>query len=314
MTIKMGRLINELLTGKRLVKTEASWAPLIFCQGLTGNQKILAELQYEEAYDEAIEMEIPTEKELKIDLHRNAVWTFAQDKILKECTENVKTLKKQLEPARYKRARFKALEKRVKKATEKRDKLFSYKHALFSNSAERYAEEQKIWWGIHKMAFHTNGDPIWQDYEDFANFDIDEVTKIVNAHLLGFRLPIEDVRRVARNGEWRIYYNSCKDSSNLFNRALSDLDDNQLNVLYWSVIYDNALNAYEPPGDDVFDDDDLFDGWLDAQARQRRKDRAKSRHSKGGGGGDLHESFVMTDEEGATMLYDEIGPQIHDKR
>jgi len=306
MSFNPGRIINELLAGKRLVKTGAAWAPIIFCQGLTGEEKILAELEYEKAMDEAIDMDIPTEADLKQGLMLSGVWGPSQDRILKESTAEVKRISKSLKALKYKRARFNAANRKLKKSQERRDSLFLYKNSLFSNTAERYAQEQKIWWGIHKMAFYTNGDPIWSTYDDFANCDIDDTTLIVNAYLGGFRLSSHDARRIARHPEWRIYFNTCKNSRDLFSRPLCDLDENQSYVLYWSVVYDNAINSYEPPSDETLEDDDLFDSWLESTAKERKKERALNKHGGKVGANSTSETFVMTDEEGAKLLYEEV--------
>jgi hypothetical protein len=274
---------------------------------LTGEEKILAELEYEKAMDEAIGMEIPTEADLKQSLMLSGVWASTQDRILKESGAEVKRISKSLKALKYKRARFNAASRKLKKSQERRDSLFLYKNSLFSNTAERYAQEQKIWWGIHKMAFYTNGKPIWPTYEDFANSDIDDTTAIVNAYLGGFRLSSNVARRIARHPEWRIYFNTCKNSRDLFSRPLSDLDENQSYVLYWSVVYDNAINSYEPPSDDTLEDDDLFDSWLESTAKERKKERARNKHGgKASGPNTTSETFIMTDEEGAKLLYEEI--------
>jgi hypothetical protein len=306
----LSRLINELLCGKRLIKTGATWAPIIFCEGLSGKEKVLGELQYEEAFIEAVSEGIPTDEELKKNLFLGGVWSHNQDRILEECEKNIKFYKKQLIGLKYKIARKKATRRRLTKIEKRRNSLLSYKMSLFCNSAERCAREQQIWWSIYKMATHTDGSPLWPDFESFSNFDADEVVKIINAYLTGFILSFQDIRKIARSGSWRIYYTTCKNSSDLFGRKLCDLDDNQFNLLYWSVVYDNAINSYESPADDVLEDDELFDSWLDTQSRKRKSEAAKSRIDKGSGGGgpnSMHETFVMTDEEGSKLLYEEIG-------
>ena len=264
-------------------------------------------MHYESALEEALKMDIPLEEDLKRDLMLRNIWGSAQDSLIKETRSEIKRHNKALKDLKYKRALYNATMKRLKKAQERHDSLLLYKSSLFSNTAERYAEEQKIWWGIHKMAHHTNGEPIWATYDDFANADIDDTTAIVNAYLRGFRLPSSDARRIARHPEWRIYFNTCKNSRDLFDRPLCDLDENQSYVLYWSVVYDNAINSYEPPSDDTLEDDDLFDGWLEETAKERKKERALNKH--GGqlkGGASQSETFVMTDPEGAKMLYEEV--------
>jgi hypothetical protein len=305
----LSRLINELLCGKRLIKTEAAWAPIIFCEGLTGKEKVLGELQYEEAFNEAVGEGIPTEEELRKNLFLGGVWSPNQDRILDECEKNIKHHKNQLIRFKYKIARKKATQRRLAKIQKRRNSLLSYKMSLFCNSAERCAREQQIWWSISKMVTHTDGAPLWLNFESFSNFDADEVIKIINAYLINFILSTADVRRIARSGSWRIYYTTCKNSSDLFGRQLCDLDDNQFNLLYWSLVYDNAINSYEPPSDDVLENDELFDSWLDGQSKKRKSDAARSRLDKGGGGGpnSMQETFVMTDEEGAQVLYEEIG-------
>ena len=95
---------------------------------------------------------------------------------------------------------------------------------------------------MHKITFTLSGDLYWPSYEAFLADGRDEVGLIISAYIKGFFVELEKIRELARSGVWRIYFNSCKNSRDLFDKPLSDLDINQLNLLYWSTVYDNALN------------------------------------------------------------------------
>jgi len=310
-TMNIDRAINEILVGRRIIKTGSEKYPTLMFRGLVGIEKIYADLIYDEAYEEAILDGLPTEDELKKSLLETGLWGYKQETLLIKASELINQLRLKLPSLKYKVAELNATRRRIDKATAQKKELDSVKLSIMNNCADRYALEQKTWWHMHKVVYWVDGTPIWTSHEEFCSLDADDANEVISAYLEGFNFPTMDIRKIARSPQWRIYFTTCESSGDLFGRPLCDLDFNQVNLLYWSVVYDNALSSYEPPSNATIDDDELFDSWSDAQRKKREKDLARNRvptkqKSAPRGGSVLTEDFVFADEEGARLLQSEV--------
>ena len=53
----------------------------------------------------------------------------------------------------------------------------------------------------------------------------------------------------------------------------ADWTDDQKMLITFAKMYDNAYQSMECPSDEVFEDDDMFDGWMIDQRRTREKEQ-----------------------------------------
>jgi hypothetical protein len=139
---------------------------------------------------------------------------------------------------------------------------------------------------------------------------------LVHAYNRHFILGEEEVRKLARSGMWRVLYNSVGSSTEVFDRPVCDFDINQMNLIYWTTIYNNVMECSEPPSNDIINNDMEFDNWSKAYSDKIKKDNAKNNISTGGKKtGNLTETFLITDEAGADKLYKDVGvPEIKFKK
>ena len=71
-------------------------------------------------------------------------------------------------------------------------------------------------------------------------------------------------------------------------------------------MYDAAYESSDPPPDPVFDDDDMFDGWILLQNEKMKQDRQKNNDNKALGNrmAKAQELFIMaTDKDDAQNIY-----------
>ncbi len=301
--------INEILTGRRVVYTQLDDTPLVLCRGLTGVEKVIASIYYKKALDEAKALGLPHEVDLLKTLEQNGDWGPKYENKIKNLEGEIKLVSNKLVTTKYQMAQKRTLLRKLDSLKEKLDFLQRQRGSLISNSAESYANEFRYFWNLHKMTFKEDGGALWSNYEQFLNEDRERLHIILGEYIRQFILDVAEIRKIARSGIWRVYFNSCKNSSDLFNKPLCDLDANQLTILYWSYVYDNAFNAYEPPEDDIVDNDELFDAWLEEYAEKQKKERAKAKIDKGmpKGKTGVQQVFMMTDDEGAKQLYSDVG-------
>jgi hypothetical protein len=83
-----------------------------------------------------------------------------------------------------------------------------------------------------------------------------------------------ELRELARSEPWRAYWGSSG-KQGVFSGIPIDYTEDQRSLILYSKMYDGAYEHPECPDDDVINDDDLFDGWMIHQRRQREGDKKK---------------------------------------
>ena len=75
-----------------------------------------------------------------------------------------------------------------------------------------------------------------------------------------------------------MYWSSNRDY--LFENSASEWTDEQRTLIVFSKMYDSAHESSEPPPDPVFDDDDMFDGWMLLQNENAKQEKNKKTEDK----------------------------------
>lgn len=129
--------------------------------------------------------------------------------------------------------------------------------------------------------------------------------EIIKHHWLKALPSTEEVREIARSGEWRILW-SMK-GGDLF--EILPLNPIQLRLAYFSQFYDNIAKSSEPPPQQVIDDDDMLDGWVlwmsKSDEDKERLSPKVARHS---------EVFIMAEDyNDAQQIFNSNSPQAIEK-
>ena len=180
----------------------------------------------------------------------------------------------------------------------------SQRHSLLDNSAESYATNCQQRYLISCITETEDGLLFWATKDDFENFeDMDTVTQLCEFFFMRSRLASHKIRELARSQKWRMYWEVAKATNDLFDGPVSVWSWNQIELSYWSTIYDSVYEAYERPSKDIIVDDDLLDSWFIGQGEKNdNKSQANipTRNSRSGG---RNEEFIMADQEGAKKVY-----------
>jgi hypothetical protein len=118
-----------------------------------------------------------------------------------------------------------------------------------------------------------SGLPLFGD-EDYWEQECSLIDKVM-VKLMEGRLTEAEFREVARTEPWRSVWNSYKFEGCSFGCSPCDYTDDQKVLANWSSLYDNIYQNPDAPPEDVINDDDLLDGWLILQRRERGKGISK---------------------------------------
>jgi hypothetical protein len=97
--------------------------------------------------------------------------------------------------------------------------------------------------------------------------EVDAILKEINKYSIDISL----FRKLARGDEWRSYWSANKNK--IFNKPSTQWTDEQRTLVVFSKMYDSAKESPDCPPDPVFDDDDMFDGWLLVQHEKYKENK-----------------------------------------
>ncbi len=116
--------------------------------------------------------------------------------------------------------------------------------------------------------------PVWESWDDFqAAQDLSFLLDAKRAYMrVSAGLSIKIIRAIARTAEWRVRWKSAKESgSPPFDGQTGSWDRNKLNLIYWSDFYDNVYSHPDSPADDVVQNDEYLQGWINGVVAKRKK-------------------------------------------
>lgn len=106
-----------------------------------------------------------------------------------------------------------------------------------------------------------------------------ELLDTIGSKISRATISATEFRAIARSPQWSYYWNST-DAGNLFGAPIIDWTDEQRTLAAFTRMYDGARQHPESPSDEIFDDDDAFDGWAISERRKYEKEKKKARAEK----------------------------------
>ena len=230
------------------------------------------------------------------------IWNWDGDHYLKKIEENIDNLKVDL----YKNLLRPSEQKRIRKQLITQKSLLSsrtqLRHSFDHVTLSGYVENLKSQYLLIHSIYTLNNELLFSNFENADSTIIHNISCIIN----DYNIDMTTFRKIARNDVWRNYWSANK--NNVFNKSGVEMTDEQKTLVVLTRMYDGAHEHPECPPDNVFEDDDMFDGWLIYQRKEMEKSRNKNRNDKlleNKKLGNAQEVFVMANnKEEATTIYD----------
>jgi hypothetical protein len=132
----------------------------------------------------------------------------------------------------------------------------------------------------------------------YANKIVNWKTIDLNAIMNGYYAELLDsdtIRMLSRSYPWTSYWPVLKINGRIFENI--NLTFEQQTLISWSTMYDRIYESPDCPSEEVISDDDMLDGWLLVQKRQREGERQKQELQKKVGGklGKADDVFLMAE-------------------
>lgn len=265
----------------------------------TLTQRNTAAFIQERALQESLEAGVPSEEDLlKMAINAGA-WSEEHQRTLDEADVTISRLKGEKAVCKHSVAR-KLLQRQINEARECIRHIRSVKEQFTVQSAEYLAQAEYIYYLMRETVRRLDGSSLWnseehflQDREAYSAFFSFIAMDVASEGVM----DTKQIRKLARSGEWRLFWTQGRENLTcLFDRSVSEMNINQRALVYWSKVYDIAFESYEGrPSDDVIENDERFDEWLQQYLAQRSEDNVPGKDQKLRRAKDHQEQGVVID-------------------
>ena len=289
----------QILSGCRFFSINGKRYKLI---NPTKELRILAEHVYKDTVHDLRFDTLITPEKLERLLIGLGTWGPRDQTALEKLETHLEDKKVALFRALYDSEKVKTIRRIIKTAKHGIGKSYARKHSLDYMTLDYHGSLTKKRFLTAMCILDENNDRVY-DETTYLSADSTILDHIVNV-LDSNTITVEQFRDVARNDPWRTMWNIGKESC--IPLPVSEWTDDQKILVTFAKMYDNAYQSMECPPDKVIEDDDMFDGWLLTQKRDRDKGKNTQHVDKMKGISDkAQEVFVFApNREDADKIYD----------
>ena len=257
--------------------------------------KLLGEYVYQETLQSVKYDDLITRDKAQMLLNTLDIWRPKDDKDFEDLEKYRDDLKVQLYQALFKSETQKDIRKKLKRTDRILEKAIIKKNSLEHATVEYHAFLTQRQFITALCILDENNQNIYKE-KDFWLSDPYIFNNIINK-MDQESVPVVEMREIARTEPWRSSWSMGKEK--VFGISVKDFNDDQKTIVSLSKMYDNAYESMECPPDDVFADDDMFDGWMIYQRRQREKERKQHDLDRvaGKNAGNAGEVFIVAESE-----------------
>lgn len=273
--------IISILWGKHIISLQDGRT---FCfRSPTIAEKNHADFIYKRSFELYKSIDILTNKQLIKLASKHDEWTEVDQNYYTNFDNLMELGSRQILGAS--RNKQKQIKEQMKLAKRKRVEVVDRYNTITCNSAEQQAMEDKVKYYIQCITENMDGISVWKTDKEFKNCtDQNFILELIRKYfdVLQSVPATKTTREIARSSQWRIRWNiGKKNIHTLFGVDIRDLNDNQLEILYWSQVYDSVYNSMEPPPNTVIEDDDKLDVWLKEKNKEENVKRVNKSMEKG---------------------------------
>jgi hypothetical protein len=228
--------------------------------------KYIAQEKYIETYNKAKNLNILDDDDLFEIMIQNKLWSLREEKDLTEnLPKEIENLKYSIYKSHMNKEVVLSLKEQLKNIETKILYLHNKRHCMDYVTCHGIATYYRLNFLVENSTKFTNGKLYkWKD------IDLSSIVTYWNSNILGD----DTLRELAKTEPWQsIWYSAKRNNSCVFDGELSD---DQRRLVSWSHLYDNVRESSECPHESVIEDDDMMDGWLISQRRNREKNQTES--------------------------------------
>lgn len=241
----------------------------IYIAAPTIDQLAESYIKYQESYDQCLLDGIMPEEDMVVWMKENLIWTKYHEINLEKYKKDIENFKVEIFENRQNPKKCKIIRDKLRNKEKLLEELLILKNSEYQNTCEGIASSFRINWLISQTTLCGN------NQYNFKKFSVENIVHLWQKSFLSENI----IRELARNEPWKSTWTISKNIKiKLFlNKKNQELTNNQKNLIIWSQIYDNARESIECPDNIVFEDDDMFDGWMILQHRKNEKQKLEQK-------------------------------------
>lgn len=202
------------------------------------------------------------------------LWHYGGDDQLKKIETQIEDNKVELYQNLLNPPKQKQTRKTLSSLKKSYNKLYATRHSLDSLTPQGYADLLKNQYILIHSIYNSKDKRVFKLIDNIDYQKLNDISNILNE----YNIEISTFRQIARSDIWKNYWSANKQY--IFDKPTIDWTDEQRTLVVLTKMYDSAYEHPECPADAVFEDDDMFDGWMIYQRRENEKIRSKNRTEK----------------------------------
>lgn len=204
-------------------------------------------------------------------MFKRGLWTENDEQLLEDLPKIIDDLKVDLYQTQFKSDTRRVVRKDLIQRKSQFQTLFEKRHKYDMHGATYTALMSKSKYLIGTSLYWENGLPVftedafWKNDSRLLQLAIDKYNDN--------KISEPTFRMLARTEPWKTTFHVSKKENSVFGKPSVDLSDDQKTLLAWSMLYDNIQEHPECPSSKIIDDDDMLDGWLILQRRNKNSNK-----------------------------------------
>lgn len=259
-------LVYQIVSGLKFITIDSQRYKLI---PPSHEIRLLAEHVYQDTIADLRFDTLISKEKAALFLRAADIWAPKDDQALQKLEEHLENRKVDLFHSLFDKERQKRMRRAIQATKKGLNNAYAKKHSLEYMTLDYHAYLSKKKFIVALCLRDSKNNPIYTE-DNFNNANSSILEKVMN-RLDSDIISIEDFRELARNDPWRTMWNLGKESCIAL--SASEWTEDQKTLMTFAKMYDNAYQSTECPSDAVFEDDDMFDGWMIDQRRTREKEQ-----------------------------------------
>lgn len=264
--------IQEVITGKRLFHyTENNSNKFFLFVMPTEQDKLHAEIAYQEAFLRGISEGIATRKEMVIMMAEQGLISQRDQEKYNFYIQEIK-LQKTIRSRTRSQIQVGEASRKIRIYERLTRQIEDERSAYLMHTADSHADQARTLYLIQKGVCSMDAQPTWGNEEAFMEEPDGILQHDVTMEFLKFNRGFSEsvLRYMARHYEWRVLWKSAKNTSNeLFPGPITHWNANQVLLVYWSDFYDFVYQHPNKPTDEVIEVDEQLDLWLESELHRK---------------------------------------------
>jgi hypothetical protein len=254
-------LISRIITGRTIFKKGNL---VLHIDEVGTEEEFDLNQHYVDVYEEAKDFGLYTSEEILKIMSDDGLWTEDEEELLNKLSKNIENHKVAMFNSKFSSINREIIRKRLRADEERLSSLGSKKNIYQHITCEGYASFSKF---LHFMEISARHPDKTLYKEETGSASYIEILASYQDQML------EDgiIRELSKVDSWKQVWAVSREANRWFDKESTNLTREQTSIVLWSKTYDSAHESPDCPSEQVLEDDDLFDGWMIQQRREREK-------------------------------------------